>query len=401
MRKINLKTNRQLMTKLKYNNSQVIIDLEQKNRELSILHTIAEGLNQEIDLNKALSKTLKKVLDLFGLQTGWIWLFHEETQQPYLAASHKLPPALKNNPTKMEGYCFCLESFIQGNMEEAVNINAVKCSRLKNLQEGTNGLLFHSSVPILAHGKRMGMLNVANPNIDKVEDDDLRLLHTIGDMLGLAVERALLFKDSQEKGVILERNRLAREIHDTIAQGLTGIILQLETAEEILIQKEDAERLHELIHQALDLTRKNLKEARRSVQDLRAAPLEGKTLPEAIKSIIGNTKNPRVKFRMAGENQPLSTKIETVLFRIIQEAYNNSIQHANATQIEIDLTISPNEIFLVIWDNGNGFMSDKIINDKFGLTGINERVKLLGGKFDLQTEINKGTRLEIHLPLGG
>ncbi len=111
--------------------------------------------------------------------------------------------------------------------------------------------------------------------------EDLRLLYTVGDLLSIAIERARLFSHSAEFGAAEERNRLAREIHDTLAQGLAGITLQLETAE-ALLENDRRHRSQKTIHQALELARANLDEARRSVLDLRAAPLESRGLAEAL-----------------------------------------------------------------------------------------------------------------------
>src|SRR5690349_7430201 len=136
--------------------------LEQRNRELSILNTISSALNREVDLPRALETTLAHVAELFGLRAGWIWLLNEETNESYLAASLHLPPALANNPRRMEGWCHCLDRYESGDLSGAANINIITCTRLKNLVDGTDGLRYHASIPLFAHGKPLGMLNVAS-----------------------------------------------------------------------------------------------------------------------------------------------------------------------------------------------------------------------------------------------
>ena len=93
--------------------------LRRRNRELSILNAIAEALNREVDLDRALQATLAQVADLLDLQTGWIWLIHEETGQSYLAAAQNLPPALADNPARMEGRCYCLDTYQQDDPDGA------------------------------------------------------------------------------------------------------------------------------------------------------------------------------------------------------------------------------------------------------------------------------------------
>ena len=202
--------------------------LRQRNRELSILNSIAQALNSSVDLAQALQGVLEQVASLLDLQTGWIWLLDEETGASYLAAAQNLPPVLGENPRRMEGSCYCLRTYREDDMEGAANINVVTCSRLEKVVDGTDGLRYHASIPLDAHGKKLGVLNVASPDWRPLSAGDLRLLHTVGDMLGIAIERARLFAQSARLGAVEERNRLAREIHDTLAQGLTAVSLQLE-----------------------------------------------------------------------------------------------------------------------------------------------------------------------------
>ncbi len=208
--------------------------LQRRNRELSILNTIAEALNRENDLDRALQTTLEQVAKLFDLQTGWIWLMEGDT--PYLAIALHLPPALIEHPELMDGeeYCHCLDTYKRGDLSGAANVNIVTCTRLKGLIGDTDGLRYHASIPLYAHGKKLGMLNVVSKDWDKLSPDDLKLLYTIGDLLSIAIERARLFSESIQFGAAEERNRLAREIHDTLAQGLTAIALQLEAADALL-----------------------------------------------------------------------------------------------------------------------------------------------------------------------
>ena len=102
--------------------------LQRRNYELTILNLITEALNREVDLSRALQSVLGQVADLLGLRTGWIWLFNEESGDSYLAAAQNLPPALANNPRRMEGTCYCLDTFRQGDLAGAANVNVVTCS---------------------------------------------------------------------------------------------------------------------------------------------------------------------------------------------------------------------------------------------------------------------------------
>lgn len=373
--------------------------LKQRNRELSILNAIAEALNREVDLNQALQTALERVTELFNLQTGWVWLQSEETGLPYLAASRQLPPVLANDPSRFEGSCYCLDTYQLGDLEGPTNISMITCTRLKYLVEGTHGLRYHASIPLYHHDKRVGVLNVARTDWQELTADELRLLSTVGDLLSIAIERAQLFAKSVQLGAAEERNRLAREIHDTLAQGLAGIALHLETADALL--EIDPKRAQQAMQQALALTRANLDDARRSVLDLRAAPLEGRTLVEALTELVrehGEKTGIEAHFECVGGNRPLPVRLEVGLFRMAQETLNNVAQHADASRVCVDLTIMPEKIELIISDNGKGFDVAQLPQGRFGLIGLNERAKLLGGTLEISSSPGEGTTLTITIP---
>jgi len=371
-------------------------------RELVILNEIAQALNRSIDLDEALQTTLAQVAALLDLHTGWIWLRNERTDAFYLAASQNLPPALANNPARMEGWCLCLESYEGGDLEGAANIDVITCTRLKNLIKGTDGLRYHASIPLYAHGKELGVLNLASQDWRELSADDLRLLYTVGDLLSIAIERARLFTHRAQGGAVEERNRLAREIHDTLAQGLSAIALQLETADALLETTTSPERIRHVVQQALQLTRSNLIEARRSVLDLRATPLEGRTLAEALQELVQETLTKHslaLTLHAVGGHHPLSAAIETGLYRIAQEALTNIYTHAQATQAAIHLICTPAAIQLIVQDNGRGFEPNQVTHDRYGLIGINERVRLLGGQLAIESAAGAGTKVAVTVPL--
>ncbi len=372
--------------------------LQRRNAELSIINSIAQALNRSVDLEQTLQAVLAQVAELFDLQTGWVWLLRPDDGQAYLAAAQNLPPVLVNQPHKMEGSCYCLNSYREEDLAGAANVNVVACSRLKNLVDGTDGLRYHASIPLYAHDKKLGVFNVASTDWRQLSPDDLQLLYTIGDMLGIAVERARLFERSAQVGAVEERNRLAREIHDTLAQGLTAVSLQLESADALLEVEADTSRIRQMVQQALALTRANLDEARRSVLDLRAAPLDGRTLVEALRLLADETVLP-VELLVTGGNQPLPPRVEAGLYRMAQEAVTNVCRHAQASQINIKLVATPQMVSLVVADDGRGFDVEAVSDSRFGLLGLNERVKLLNGRLQIESSVGQGTQLAVEIPL--
>lgn len=384
-------------------NKQEAKELAKRNKGLAILNEIAGGLNRSVSINAALKTTLAKVAELFGLETGWIWLVDSQSGDFYLAAAQNLPPALRDNPASMHGSCHCIDTYQAGTLGGASNINIITCTRLQGLVDGTDGLRHHASVPLQARdGSNLGILNVASRDWRGLSDYELDLLHTVGDLLSIAVERARLYDRSVEMGALKERNRLAREIHDTLAQNLSAITLQLEALDAMVETGEEAEKLKPLTERLLALARNGLTEARNSVLDLRAAPLEGRTLAEALQ-ILAEDIEARAPFTVSFEShdcrRSLPPNIEIGLYRIAQEALTNVEKHADAQSVEIELEASTEWIQLSVSDDGIGFEFEGVKdNGHFGLKGISERTKLLKGSAHLETCPGNGTRLWVRVP---
>ena len=383
-------------------NESVTDLLVRRNRELSILNTIADALNRQTDLTQAVHVALVQVTELFDLQTGWVWLLEDGTGESYLAASHDLPKGLSDSPETMEGDCYCLRTYREGDLEGAANVNVVTCSRLSALVDGTDGLRYHASIPLsTSSDRRLGMLNVASRDWRELSREDLRILRTVGDLLGIAIERARLFERGIELGAVEERNRLAREIHDTLAQGLAAVTLQLETADELLTAGCNAESLQATLRRALSMTRSNLEEARRSVLDLRAAPLQGRTLTQALEALAHEYSGDRdveVKFESVGAARPMARRIESGLYRIGQEALTNAARHSGAEHVLLRLVATPEAIDLTVEDDGEGFDPSSVPEQRYGLIGINERARLVGGTMNIESGSGVGTRITVRIP---
>src|SRR5215216_80364 len=377
-------------------------NLERRNHELSVLNEIARELNRSVDLGEALGFTLSRVAELLDLRTGWIWLIGEGSPMPYLAASQNLPPALADDPRRMDGsgYCYCLDTYKKGDLEGAANVNVLTCSRLDGLVDGTDGLRYHASIPLYAQEKKLGVMNVASPGWRSLSSEDLKLLYTIGDLMSIAVERAGLFARSIRLGAVEERNRLAREIHDTLAQGLTATALQLESSDALL--DAGSEKAREPLRRALSLTRSNLEEARRSVLDLRAAPLAGRPLSEALKALVDRWEAETgiaARYRAVNGSRPLPPRVEAALYRICQEALTNVERHAEAARVTVRLVATPDRVRLAVEDEGRGFDASETPEGRHGLAGMRERAEMLGGTLEVRSSPGAGTRIEASVPL--
>ena len=377
---------------------QPIAALAQRNRELTILNAIAHQLNGSADLSAALTVALEQITAHFDLQTGWIWLLDEQSGKSYLAAARNLPSALADDPRSMEGDCYCLRTFRKGDLQGAANGNAVAGSRLDGRTAGTAGFRHHASEPLCAREQKLGMLNVVSSDWQEIASEDLRLLETVGDMLGIAIERARLFERSAELGAVAERNRLAREIHDILGQGQAAVLMQLEAMDALFEAGAKREKLQRILSQLMAMVRANLEEVRRSVVDMRAASLEGCSLAEALAGLAAAGTGSDVAVEIVGA-RPLPSRVEVGLYRIAQEALANARQHANARQVRLELEITPVAATLRIADDGRGFAPEPLSGERFGLVGLGERARLLGGRLDIESEPGQGTRIAAVIPL--
>jgi two-component system NarL family sensor kinase len=373
-------------------------------RDLEILSAVAEALNSAPDAEQALTQSLALVAELLGMQTGWIWLVDPETDQFYHAAGQNLPPYLQE-PVQMVGdTCSCISEFRDGALTPK-NVDVIECSRLRralkqNAVAETAGLRYHASIPLCFREKPLGIMNVAGPAWRELAEHELRLLSTIAYQVGAAIERARLAQTSTRLARSEERARLAREIHDTLAQDLTAIGLHVDGALRLL--DSDPERARERLRQALATTRGSLEEARRSVLDLRATPLAGRSLAEAIGALgraFTSDTGIRVQVRSSGA-PALPLRVESELFRITQEALANVRRHARAKAVEITLRVTPRRVELTVRDDGRGIAAtghDTASGQ--GITGMRERAKLLGGSLRIDGGPGRGTTIVATVPL--
>jgi two-component system NarL family sensor kinase len=371
-------------------------------KDLRILSSVAEALNSVADIGQALEQTLQLVADHLHLRSGWVWLLDPDTDQFYNAASLNLPPYLQE-PVRMAGtWCQCTEDFRSGRLTPH-NVDVIECSRLKaavkrEVRPLTEGLRFHASIPLYFQKKQLGIMNVTGPAWRKLTAGELLLLSTVGDQVGVTVERARLTEESAALARAQERSRIAREIHDTLAQSLTAIALQLEGALDSDATSPARTRKH--IRTALSVAREGIGEVRRSLLDLRSGALEGKPLREALLALARRTTS-ETGIRVSVESSripPLAPHVEFELYRIIQEALVNACRHAHAKSIKITLRMTRGELIASVVDDGHGFEPEADGAGQ-GIAGMRERAHLIGGRLTVSSRANRGTTVRAAIPV--
>ena len=240
--------------------------------------------------------------------------------------------------------------------------------------------------------------------IAELAEANHRLEEMITENTGL---QAQLLTQAREAGAGDERQRMAREIHDTIAQGLTGIVTQLEAAQQTI---HDAER-ERRIDNAKRLARDNLAEARRSVQALRPQALENSRLPEALADEVARwsvTSGVAGEVETTGKARALHPEVEVTLLRVAQEALANVAKHASASRAGVTLSYMEDVVSLDVRDDGAGFAVAECNNGHlagqtpaaggFGLIAMRQRVSRLAGQLEIESEPGAGTAISASLP---
>jgi signal transduction histidine kinase len=212
-----------------------------------------------------------------------------------------------------------------------------------------------------------------------------------------AILHAQLLTQAREAGVLDERQRLASEIHDTLAQGLTGIVTQLQAAERA--DGPDRDRRLGLVR---TLARDSLGEARRAVRALRPEPLAGARLPEALSELaarVAETSGVPVHAETTGDARPLLPELEVTLYRVAQEALANAEKHAKASRMGLTLSYSDEVVLLDVVDDGVGFRpGDRGDGTGFGLEAMRRRVQRVAGTLAVESTPGGGTAVNAQVP---
>ena len=247
-------------------------------------------------------------------------------------------------------------------------------------------------MPLQSGQEKFGILNVASKNTISFSEEDLALLESVAFQVGSAIKRILLVNEQQEIALVQERNRLARDLHDSVNQLLFSVTLTSRAG----VEMTDDPQIKETFKEIQNLTQEALNEMRALIWQLRPRGLES-GLIEAIKS-YAEMLGLQLETNVSGVLQ-FPSRVEEALFRMAQEALNNVRRHAGVKKAELFVTVTPTDVLLVIKDEGRGFVID---NDgallSFGLQSIRDRATVIGGTADWVSELGKGTELLIRLP---
>lgn len=186
-------------------------DRHRRIEAVTLLHNVAATLNQVPDVVEAMNRILPRLTKALGFNTSWVFLLEPDQKTVEHIRATGLPPALSERSRRRlrTGTCYCQDTFLAGDMREAVNI--VECSRLRGSSGDKGGLVFHASVPLVANGQRLGILNVASPGRELFGRDVLAVLSAVGQQVAVAIERAHLYRQAARRAALLQSLARATE----------------------------------------------------------------------------------------------------------------------------------------------------------------------------------------------
>jgi PAS domain S-box-containing protein len=358
--------------------------------------------------DKFLGQMLSTIGRLLNAQSVILWLLDERNDSLVLRAwaegtnftkADPEHPFIKN-PLSWKDDAGLQEMFFSGapsvceDIERDPSISNALREYLKS--GGTRKFL---RIPTLVGGRVKGFIGIRHEARPPYRPEEIELAQALAHQAMLAIQLNEFAEQSRQAAVLEERNRMARDIHDTLAQGFTGVIVQLEAAEDAIACCRSKEA-NEHLQRASELARQSLNEARRSVHALRPQSLQRENFWDALKGTIKNTTAGtalHTTFELRGKLRDLPLVWQENLLHIGQEALTNALKYAHPRNFETRLSCNANELRLELRDDGDGFkLKDR--HDGFGLAGMRERVEQMGGELKITSSRGKGTKVVVTLP---
>lgn len=382
-------------------NARLFEQAHQQIAELEVLHRVAQLVSSSLDLDEIFQTLYEEVARLMPADAFLVALARPDGLHDFefiIDDGQRYPPrrALQLSPILSEAVADG-EMFIQRDV--TTNTKYPRANRFGNTGRQSLSVL---AAPLMRGDQVIGMISAQSYVEHDYRNPEARMLRTIASHAAIAIEHARLYREAQNVAVAEERARLAREIHDTLAQGLIGVILYLERLD-LAVPADDA-CYRPWIERALEQSRSSLEEARRSVRDLRAAPLEGRNLLEAVANLAADLQDSgqfEVHVALPASLPPLSARVETALFRVIQEAISNAGKHSDCDSVSIAMRTSDTRLLIEIRDDGVGFDpgAGERAPERYGLTTMHERMLQIGGRLEIISALGNGATLQASVPV--
>jgi signal transduction histidine kinase len=363
------------------------------------LQRIAKGLLQKVGLDEVLEIVCAEAMQLTGAKGSAVLLLD---QDGWLKLTHRAgTPVYNLDRLPVEG-SFAGRA-VQTGSHVWVNRQDRELDEAADLWQGfpwTPGLLSMLSVPLKVDLQPIGVLNILNKPGDLTQED-IRIINLFADQAAIIIEHVRLQHQAERFAVLEERQRLARELHDSVTQALYSVTLYADAAR-LAFSRKQWEALERNLQEVRNMAREAMYDMRLLVFELRPFMLEKEGLASALRARLAAVEaraGLKTEVQVEGERR-LPIGIEEELYRIAQEGLNNVVKHAKASVVKIHLKYEEDAVHLEMIDNGTGFDPNASRSGGVGLRGIQERVQKSGGRLKIDSSPGKGTRLAVKIPIG-
>lgn len=374
---------------------QSLAQTKRRNRELMAVNRVTAVISRSLDLHTVLQAALHELMDVAEVEYGSLFLADSAGELAQVAVQSQDGRAKPPIAFVGLGGLRVISEIAQQGQVRVVE---------SHTEAGLDTMQFYISVPLKSKGKVLGVANLVSQKPGQVTEADRELYTVIGNQIGIAIENAQLYAQAQQLASLEERNRLARDLHDSVTQTVFSVSLAAEAARAMYIKRPD--KVEAQLERVQNLARGALTEMRSLIFQLRPAALEEQGLAVAIQKhldALQSREQIKIEFEQVGTGR-LSHEHEQTLYRIAQEATNNIVKHAHATAAHLKLTIGETLATLTIEDNGTGFdLADAAWRNQerksLGMTSMRERAELAGGQLTVESAPERGTIVTVAIPL--
>jgi nitrate/nitrite-specific signal transduction histidine kinase len=365
-----------------------------RTRELAIMNSIISVASQSLDIQEILEAALNNTVEQMGFEAGVAFKLGPHLTTPLLMAYRGFEPTTAID--LLNSYAISSQGIPTVFPKEVIpfGIEDFQDEKLKNqLSQFNFQLLIY--IPLSTKGRELGFFILGRHDPGQLSPEELSLLSSISQQIGVAMENAHLYERAEEAGVAAERQRLARELHDAVTQTLFSANLIADVIPRIW--KRNPEEGMQNLEELRLLTRGALAEMRTLLLEMRPESLERAELKSLLTQLadafIGRVRVP-VSLVIQGECK-LTHEVKIVFYRVAQEALNNIAKHAGARQVELHLECQPGQMNLIIKDDGLGFDPGAITPDHLGIAIMRERASSIGASCKIESQLSQGTTVEL------
>ncbi len=373
-----------------------------RTQELATLNAIAALVSGSLDLREIMCAALDKVMQVVGMEHGIAYRL-EGDENPCLRviASQGFPEELADFgdgiPVRSSA------AGVASRRGEPVIWSIADLPTQLALKQklAAVGVEQVISIPLMAKGRFVGALNLSTNRVRAFPPEQIALLKTIGQQIGVAVENARLYAQAEQAAQLAERSRLARELHDSVTQSLYSVSLYAEAAVRLL-NAGQAPKAQQHLQDVRKTAQEALREMRLLIFELRPPALEQNSLVAALHARLDAVESRggiHANLRIQGK-EALPLAIQSELYHIAMESLNNALKHARAQNVDVGLQFEPHSVRLEITDDGVGFeLALAASSGGFGIAGIRERAQRMGGTLQIMSAPGKGTTVKVEIPI--